>query len=117
MEPLFDPRTRDNVQHMTLYRCHVPDTANFQTGNHYNCLSGAPKQLEFCQDYVAGFGHDDGVRNIFFFFQKNLKVERSKAITGTVLKPEHFGYMAVIRPNDADGMTNTICWDLSVAMQ
>lgn len=60
VEPLFDPRTRDNVQHMTLYRCHVPDTANFQTGNHYNCLSGAPKQLEFCQDYVAGFGHDDG---------------------------------------------------------
>ena len=62
IEPLFSSTTRDNVHHMNLYRCRVPNgSASFVTGQHYNCFSDAPKELNFCQDYVAGFGHGDDV--------------------------------------------------------
>ena len=50
------------MHHLNLYRCRVPDNkANFVTGQRYNCFSDAPKELNFCQDFVAGFGHGDEV--------------------------------------------------------
>ena len=53
------------MHHLNLYRCRVPDNkANFVTGQRYNCFSDAPKELNFCQDFVAGFGHGDEVNKI-----------------------------------------------------
>lgn len=57
ISPVLSEQTKNIVNHMVLYRCHMPDpSALLKTGDSFNCFTDAPDHVQFCREHVASFG-------------------------------------------------------------